>query len=289
MMNILITGANGQLGREIHRQQTLLKPDNTLHFTDKEELDITNPQELKKYTSEGQIDTIINCAAFTDVDGAENDPESAYLINDTAVGNLASIALEKNIRLIHVSTDYVFDGHHYKPYRETDTPRPQGVYGKSKLAGEQRIMKKQAGMIIRTAWLYSPHGKNFVKTISRLVKEKEELKVIYDQIGSPTHAGDLAHAILQILKKSPKNHQLSGIYHYANEGVCSWYDFAKEIARLKGSSCIIHPIESKDWPTPAPRPHYSVFNKQKIKDHFSIPIPYWRDSLGQMLKENQNG
>jgi len=289
MMNILITGSNGQLGREIHRQQTLLKPGTLFYFTDKEELDITNPQELEKTISENQIDTIINCAAFTDVDGAENDPESAYLINDTAVGHLARIALEKNIRLIHVSTDYVFDGHHYKPYRETDTPRPQGVYGKSKLAGEQRIMQKHTGMIIRTAWLYAPHGKNFVKTISRLVKEKKALKVVYDQIGSPTHAGDLAYAILQILKKTPKNHHLSGIYHYANEGVCSWYDFAQEIARLNGSSCIIQPIESKDWPTPAPRPHYSVFNKQKIKDHFNIPIPYWRDSLRQMLTENPNG
>lgn len=287
-MKILITGAHGQLGREIQRQQKLLRPGSTFYFTDIEELDIISPQELEKYTRENQIDTIVNCAAFTDVDGAESDPESAWLINDTAVGNLARLARENHMRLIHVSTDYVFDGHHYKPYQETDTPRPQGVYGKSKLAGEKRIRDNQAGMIVRTAWLYSPYGKNFVKTISRLVREKEELKVVYDQIGNPTHAGDLAHAILQILKKSPEKHPLSGIYHYANEGVCSWYDFAQEIARLYGSSCLIHPIESKDWRTPAPRPHYSVFNKQKIKDHFSIRIPYWRDSLGQMLEEGQN-
>src|SRR6056297_1088338 len=187
-MNILITGANGQLGREIHRQQDLLQPNGTFYFTDKEELDITSLQELQQYAGENRIDTIINCAAFTDVDGAESDPKSAWLINDTAVGNLARLARDKHIRLIHVSTDYVFDGHHYKPYRETDTPRPQGVYEKSKREGEQRIMENQAGMILRTAWLYSAHGKNFVKTISRLVREKAELKVVYDQIGNPTHA-----------------------------------------------------------------------------------------------------
>jgi len=287
-MNILITGAKGQLGREIHRQQILLQPDTAFYFTDQEELDITSQQELAKFADENPIDTIINCAAYTDVDAAESNPEQAYLINDTAVGNLTRLALEKTIRLIHISTDYVFDGIQHKPYRETDTPRPRGIYGKSKLAGEQRIIDNKAGMIIRTSWLYSPHGKNFVNTISRLVREKEELKVVYDQIGSPTHAGDLAHAILEILNYSGEKDLPKDIYHFANEGVCSWYDFAQEIARLRESSCSIRPIESKDWPTPAPRPHYSVFNKQKIKDHFSIHIPYWRDSLAQMLHEDQN-
>jgi len=287
-MQILVTGANGQLGRELHRQQAMLGHGSVFFFTDKEELDITNNNELETYTNQNDIDIIINCAAFTDVDAAETDSASAWLINDTAVENLARIARAKNIRLIHISTDYVFDGLHYKPYQETDTPRPQGIYGKSKLAGEQKIMENQAGMIIRTAWLYSPHGKNFVKTIARLVGEKEALQVVYDQIGSPTHAGDLAHAILQILNNTGYKDTLTGIYHYANEGVCSWYDFAREIARLKQSSCRIHPIESKDWPTPAPRPHYSVLNKQKIKDHFHIQIPYWRDSLQAMLKEQQN-
>ena len=283
-MNILVTGAQGQLGRELYdRQQELLNEGHTLYFTDQPQLDITRYEGLAQYLDQHPTDVIINCAAFTDVDQAESNQESAFLINDTATGHLARLASERNIRLIHISTDYVFDGRSHKPYVETDNPAPQGIYGQSKLAGEQKVIHHQAGMIIRTAWLYSPYGKNFVKTISRLVREKDQLQVIYDQVGSPTYAGDLARAIIHILNTTSNPSVLQGIYHFSNEGVCSWYDFAQEIARIQKSSCHIQPIESKDWPTPAPRPHYSVFNKSKIKNHFQLEIPYWRNSLYQML------
>jgi dTDP-4-dehydrorhamnose reductase len=289
-MNILITGAYGQLGQELKQRTSETENDHdSFFFTDKETLDITLPEHLITFIERHRIDTIVNCAAFTDVDGAESNPEAAWLINDRAVENLARMAVNYNLRLIHVSTDYVFDGTHYKPYQESDQPSPQGVYGQSKWAGEQKIIENKAGMIIRTAWLYSPYGKNFVKTIARLVTEKDALRVVYDQIGNPTHAGDLADAILHILEATRNQKMLEGVYHFANEGVCSWYDFAMEIARLRGSSCAIEPIESKDYPTPAPRPHYSVFNKQKIKEHFNLSIPWWRDSLSLMLKEQLPG
>ena len=289
-MNILVTGAYGQLGQELKQRTSETDKDQpAFFFTDKDTLDITLPDQLFTFVERNRIDAIVNCAAFTDVDGAESNPEAAWLINDQAVENLARTALKYNLRLIHVSTDYVFDGTHYKPYQESDMPSPMGVYGQSKRAGEQKIIDNQAGMIIRTAWLYSPYGKNFVKTIARLVKEKDALRVVYDQIGNPTHAGDLADAILHILDSTREQKMLSGVYHFANEGVCSWYDFAMEIARFRGSSCFIEPIESKDYPTPAPRPHYSVFNKQKIKEHFNLTIPWWRDSLNLMLKEQLPG
>jgi len=289
-MNILVTGAYGQLGQELKQRTSETDKDQpSFFFTDKDTLDITLPEHLFTFVERHRIDAIVNCAAFTDVDGAESNPEAAWLINDQAVENLARTAVNYNIRLIHVSTDYVFDGTHYKPYQESDLPSPKGVYGQSKWAGEQKIIDNQAGMIIRTAWLYSPYGKNFVKTIARLVKEKDALRVVYDQIGNPTHAGDLADAILDILERTSDQKMLSGVYHFANEGVCSWYDFAMEIARLRGSSCFIEPIESKDYPTPAPRPHYSVFNKQKIKDDFNLTIPWWRDSLNLMLNEQLPG
>jgi dTDP-4-dehydrorhamnose reductase len=289
-MNILVTGANGQLGREIQQRTSETDKEHpSFFFTDKETLDITLPEHLITFVERHRIDAIVNCAAFTDVDGAESNPDAAYQINDRAVENLARTAVNYNIRLIHVSTDYVFDGNHYMPYQESDLPSPRGVYGQSKWAGEQKIIQSQAGMIIRTAWLYSPYGKNFVKTIARLVSERDALRVVCDQIGNPTHAGDLADAILHILNTTNDQKMLSGVYHFANEGVCSWYDFAMEIARLIGSSCLIEPIESKDYPTPAPRPHYSVFNKQKIKDHFNLTIPWWRDSLSLMLKDQLPG
>lgn len=285
-MNILVTGAHGQLGQELKQRASQAETEHqSFFFTDKETLDITLPDHLIPFVERNRIDTLVNCAAFTDVDGAETNQQQAWLINDQAVENLAHTAVNNNIRLIHISTDYVFDGKHYMPYQENDLPSPQGVYGQSKWAGEQKIIEKQAGMIIRTAWLYSPYGNNFVKTIARLVDEKESLRVVYDQIGNPTHAGDLADAILHILASTKDQKMLSGIYHFANEGVCSWYDFAMEIKRLRGASCRIEPIESKDYPTRAPRPHYSVFNKQKIKDHFHLTIPWWRESLELMLKE----
>jgi len=284
-MNILITGANGQLGSELKELRKTRSYNNfRFHFTDVDDLDITHKQEVENYVQQYKIDTIINCAAYTDVDGAEENQEAAFLINETAVGYLSEIASEKQIQLIHISTDYVFDGRNYLPYKETDEPLPQSVYGRSKRAGEIKVLDNQAGIIIRTAWLYSSYGKNFVKTISRLSKERDELKVIYDQVGNPTYAGDLAESILKILEKKKEHSILTGIYHFANEGVCSWYDLAMEITEQENTSCTIHPIESKDWPAKAERPHYSLFNKAKIKNDFDITIPYWKDSLKKMLQ-----
>lgn len=254
------------------------------HFTDLPQLDITNKQQIEDYTRHHNIEAIINCAAYTDVDGAENNQEQANKLNDTAVGYLAEIASKHRIQLIHISTDYVFSGQHYLPYQETDEPSPQSIYGLSKLAGEKKILENQAGIIIRTAWLYSSYGKNFVKTISSLSKEKNQLKVVYDQIGNPTAAADLVKTIFTILQNKPPKKLLTGLYHFANEGVCSWYDLAMTIAELEGNQVNIIPIESKDWPTPAKRPHYSVLNKARIKNAFDISIPYWKDSLKQMLK-----
>ncbi|MGM0532274.1 MAG: dTDP-4-dehydrorhamnose reductase [Bacteroidota bacterium] len=283
-MNILVTGANGQLGSEFKDLQSASSYVNfRFRFTDVEDLDITQKQEIEDYFKQHNIDTIINCAAFTDVDGAEENRDAAFLINETAVGYLSEVASENQIQLIHISTDYVFDGRNYLPYKETDETSPESIYGKSKRAGEQKVLEHHAGIIIRTAWLYSPYGKNFVKTISRLSKEKDELQVIYDQVGNPTYAGDLAESTLNILKKKKKNTVLTGIYHFANEGVCSWYDLAMEIIEQEKTSCTIHPIESKDWPAIAQRPHYSVFNKAKIKNDFGLTIPYWKDSLKKML------
>jgi len=285
-MNILITGANGQLGRQIkdYEAASMLEPRFICHFTDLAQLDITNGQQIKDYIRHHNIEAIINCAAYTDVDGAEKNQELAYKLNDTAVGYLSEIASNDRIQLIHISTDYVFSGQHYMPYQETDEPLPQSIYGLSKLAGEKKVLENQAGIVIRTAWLYSSHGKNFVKTISNLSKEKNQLKVVYDQIGNPTYAADLVQTIFIILKHTSPNHPLTGIYHFANEGVCSWYDLAMTITELEGTQVTITPIETKDWPTPAKRPNYSVLNKAKIKNAFDVSIPYWKDSLKQMLK-----
>jgi dTDP-4-dehydrorhamnose reductase len=283
-MNILVTGANGQLGSELKNiYGDPRQSGHKCYFTDVEDLDITKKQETEAFVNKYSIDAIINCAAFTDVDGAEEKQDIACLLNETAVGYLAEISAQNNIQLIHISTDYVFNGENFLPYKESDTPFPQTLYGKSKLAGEEKLTEHNAGLIIRTAWLYSPYGKNFVKTISRLSKEKDQLKVVYDQIGNPTYAGDLALAISRILEKKPGDKILTGIYHYANEGVCSWYDFAREIVDQENTPCEIFPIESKDWPTPAKRPHYSVLNKAKIKQDFDLTIPHWKDSLKKML------
>ncbi|MFW6100126.1 MAG: dTDP-4-dehydrorhamnose reductase [Bacteroidota bacterium] len=284
-MNILVTGANGQLGSELKDlQETGVYNGFRFRFTDAEDMDITNKKALEDFILKHRFDAVINCAAFTDVDSAEENREAAFLINHTAVDHLAKTASENHIQLIHISTDYVFDGRHYLPYKETDEPSPQSVYGKSKRAGEKAILERDAGIIIRTAWLYSPYGNNFVKTISRLSKERDELKVIYDQVGNPTYAGDLAESILKILEKQ-KNSFGSGIYHFANEGVCSWYDLAMEIIEQENTACNIWPIESKDWPSKASRPHYSVFNKAKIKNDFGITIPYWKNSLKNVLQK----
>ena len=289
MMNILVTGFNGQLANEIYNLSEPFSGDAKFFFKTEKELDISKKDEVERFLLDNNIDRIINCAAYTNVDNAEDEKEKAFLVNDKAVDNLATIAQSINIYLIHISTDYVFDGNHYKPYKEDDPTNPVSVYGKSKRAGEVNILEKQAGMVIRTSWLYSQTGKNFVKSIARLSNEREQLKVVFDQVGNPTYAHDLAGVLLKAAT-THKNNLLFGIYHYSNEGVCSWYDFAMEIRNILNIQCDIQPIESKDFPTKAPRPHYSVLNKEKIKTDLQIQIPYWKDSLKEMLKtfNNQN-
>ena len=282
-MNILITGFNGQLANEIYNLSGHYANDANFFFKTEKELDITKKEEVERFLLDNNIDKIINCAAYTNVDNAEDEKEKAFLVNDKAVDNLATLAQSNNIYLIHISTDYVFDGNHYKPYKEDDPTSPVSIYGESKRAGEVNILEKQAGMVIRTSWLYSQTGKNFVKSIARLARERDQLKVVFDQVGNPTYASDLAKVLLKAAL-SPKNKLLYGIYHYSNEGVCSWYDFAIEIRNLLNIQCDIQPIESKDFPTRAPRPHYSVLNKEKIKSDLQIEIPYWKDSLKAMLK-----
>ena len=283
--SILVTGANGQLGSEL-QQLAPLHPE--LHFTfiTRQELDLSAIDTIRAWFANKHFDVIINCAAYTAVDKAETEPDLAHAINGTAVANLATITKAQHSSLIHVSTDYVFAGQNYRPYQETDPTDPQGLYGASKLAGEQALLSinPAKSVIIRTAWVYSQFGNNFVKTMLRLGKERAELGVIYDQVGSPTSARDLAAAILSIIEH-PKLASLTGteIYHYSNEGVCSWYDFAKAIFSYSGLSCLVKPLETKDYPTPAKRPHYSLLNKAKIKHDFEITIPYWQDSLKACL------
>lgn len=282
MSNILVTGSNGQLGSEI---KALSKEYSyNFYFTSKDKLDITNQKQVKEFTQKHSINIIINCAAYTAVDKAEEDEKNADLINHLAVKNLATISKEQNIKLIHISTDYVFDGKAYMPYTEKDKTNPNSVYGKTKLDGEDAMIEINPAnsIIIRTSWVYSSFGANFVKTMLRLGKEKEELGVIYDQVGTPTYARDLAKAILDVLPKI-QNSKLN-IYNYSNEGVLSWYDFAKEIMRMAKLECKVNPIETKDYPTPASRPHYSLLNKAKIKSTFNLDIPYWKDSLDECLK-----
>ena len=283
MFNILVTGANGQLGSEI--KELSANYSYTFYFTCKDDLDITNKKALESFIEKNNITAIINCAAYTAVDKAEGEIELVDRINHQAVFYLASIAKEKNIKLIHISTDYVFDGTNYKPYIETDNTNPQSVYGQTKLDGEKalQIINPANSVIIRTSWVYSSYGNNFVKTMIRLGKEKASLGVIYDQVGTPTYAKDLAKTILDILPKI-NNTQIE-IYNYSNEGVCSWYDFAKEIMKMANLTCKVLPIETIQYPTPAKRPHYSLLNKSKIKNDYNIDIPYWTDSLEHCLKK----
>jgi len=281
MHNILVTGANGQLGSEVRE----LAPnyEGAFFFTDVGELDITDEAALRSYIEANSIDTIINCAAYTAVDKAEEESELADKINRKAVKKMAKIAKEKGIKFIHVSTDYVFDGKAHKPYCEEFQTKPNSVYGQTKLDGEKEMIaiNPHNSIIIRTSWVYSSYGANFVKTMLRLGKERESLGVIFDQIGTPTYARDLAQAILDILPQVA-NERVE-IYHYSNEGALSWYDFAKEIMRMAKLDCTINPIETFEYPTPASRPHYSLLNKAKIKKKFGITIPYWKDSLEACL------
>ena len=283
MLNVLVTGSRGQLGFEI--EEISSKYDYNFFFTNRDSLDITNKTAVKIFIEKNSINAIINCAAYTAVDKAESEKEDADKINHQAVKALALLAKEKDIKLIHISTDYVFDGKNYKPYTEDDATNPASVYGSTKLAGEMALLhvNPKDSIIIRTSWVYSSRGSNFVKTMLNLGKEKKELGVIYDQVGSPTYARDLAKTILDILPKI--DNDKVEIYNYSNEGVLSWYDFAKEIMRMAKLGCIINPIQTKEYPTPAKRPHYSLLNKSKIKKEFNITIPYWKDSLDECLKK----
>ncbi|MBE6458495.1 MAG: dTDP-4-dehydrorhamnose reductase [Alphaproteobacteria bacterium] len=271
---LLITGAKGQLGTELSK----LLPDAIV--SDVSDLDITDKTAVNTYVKEHNVDTIINCAAYTAVDKAEADTELANKINVIGPKNLA----QSGAKIIHISTDYVFDGTSYRPYSETDTPHPVSVYGKTKLAGERAVLDNaKSAIIIRTAWLYSPYGNNFVKTMRRLGAEKSSLRVVCDQVGTPTYAGDLAQAIVDILPQFKEGHR--GVYHFSNQGVCSWYDFAVEIMKQSGLSCQVMPIETRDYPTAATRPFYSVLNKSKIIAEFNVNIPHWKESLEKCLKQ----
>ena len=280
--NILVTGSNGQLGSEI--KELSKNYSYNFFFTDRNNIDITSKDNIKAFCQTNNINVIINCAAYTAVDKAESDVENADLVNRKAVKKLALVSEELNIKLIHISTDYVFDGKNFKPYCEEFQTNPQGVYGKTKLDGENemRDINPKNSIIIRTSWVYSSFGNNFVKTMLRLGKEKKELGVIFDQVGTPTYARDLALTILDIIPQI--NNDKVEIYNYSNEGVLSWYDFAKEIMKMAKLNCKINPIETFEYPTPAKRPHYSLLNKSKMKSAFNIEIPYWKDSLDECLK-----
>lgn len=281
-MNILVTGANGQLGNEIRRRSVGCNHHFT--FTDVAELDITDAAAVLEMASNTKAEFIINCAAYTNVDKAEDDEQTAHLINCTATANLAAAAKQVGATLIHVSTDYVFDGCGCTPYTEEAAVAPTGAYGRTKLAGEQTVAESGCKhIIIRTAWLYSPFGRNFVKTMRTLTAEREHLQVVFDQVGSPTYAGDLADAILHIVEGGTR--EAYGTYHYSNEGVCSWYDFAKEICEMSGNVCEIRPCHSDEFPSKVARPHYSVLDKTKIKTTFGISIPHWKESLAACIKE----
>ncbi len=284
MLNILITGANGQLGNEMQRLGQV-SPHRWI-FTDVAELDITDREAVSRLVAEEQVDVIVNCAAYTAVDRAEEDEATAHKINCEAVENLALAARERDAVLIHVSTDYVFGGEGNRPRTEETATNPLGVYGRTKLAGEEAIRRVGCRhLIFRTAWLYSEFGNNFLKTMLRLTAEKESLQVVFDQVGSPTYAGDLALTIFGIIE-SEKFRTHEGIYHFSNEGVCSWYDFAVEIAQAAGHTrCEIRPCHSEEFPSKVERPAYSVLDKSKIKRDFGIEIPHWRDSMCYCLEK----
>ncbi len=282
MFNILVTGSNGQVGSELKALSS--NYNYNFFFTDRNTIDITNKESIRSFCQTNDINVIINCAAYTAVDKAESDEINADLVNRKAVKKLSIASQELNIKLIHISTDYVFDGKNFKPYCEQYKTNPQGIYGKTKLDGETEMISinPKNSIIIRTSWVYSSFGNNFVKTMLRLGREKESLGIIFDQVGTPTYAKDLAKVILGILPKI--NNEKVEIYNFSNEGVLSWYDFAKEIMKMAKLDCKINPIETFQYSTPANRPHYSLLNKSKIRLAFNIEIPYWKDSLEECLK-----
>ena len=286
-MNILVTGSNGQLGSEIKDIAASYK-NFRFFFMDLPALDICNSIQLAVFIAKNKIDTVINCAAYTAVDAAEENAVIAEQVNGAGVLNLVHALAKVKGKLIHISTDYVFDGSGFLPYQESDSINPIGVYGKTKRIGELAVINGNIdGIVIRTSWLYSAYGTNFVKTMRRLGAERNELDVIYDQIGTPTNASDLAKTCLDILafSKETNINAKGNVYHYSNEGVASWYDFAKAIMELGEIECEVRPVETKNYPTAAKRPHFSVLNKAKIKNDFEIEIPYWRASLARCISK----
>lgn len=286
-MKILITGAKGQLGREMHNVLESEFPGNTL-YTDIAELDLTDAKAVADCVERNEITHIVNCAAYTAVDRAEEDKAQCTAVNVDAVKNIAMAADRIGAKVIHISTDYVFDGNTNRPYKESDKVNPMSQYGTTKRTGETALLALAPdSIIIRTGWLYSPYGKNFVKTMRRLGQEQKQLKVVADQIGTPTYARDLAEAIYRILR----SHQwVEGIFHFSNEGACSWYDFTKEIHRLSGiTGCDVQPIPTEEYPTPATRPFYSILNKSRIRATYDVETPYWVDSLQKCIERIEAG
>lgn len=282
MKNILITGANGQIGRELHHFAPQYSGFNFV-WTDYEELDITSQEQVLQFFQDKQIDACINCAAYTAVDKAESNQETAHKVNVLGAQYLAEACAVKQLPLFHYSTDYVYHSQQNTPFKETDETAPKSVYASTKLEGEKAALAANPNtMVIRTSWVYSSFGHNFIKTMLRLGKDRDQLNVVFDQVGAPTYARDIAAATLNILDRLAKGDleatAIQGIFHYSNEGVTSWYDFALAIFEIAGLSCQVNPIESKDYPTPAQRPPFSVLNKEKIKETFGIQIPHWRTS-----------
>lgn len=281
--HLLVTGCYGQLGSELQRLAPEYADRCRFFFTDKDELDITDREAVRAFVEENSVDIIINCAAFTAVDKAESEPELCDLLNHIAPGYLAEAVAAVGGTMIQISTDYVFDGTSHLPYREDAPTCPATVYGRTKLAGEEAVIRTCAGsMVIRTAWLYSTYGTNFVKTMLRLGRERDRIGVIFDQIGTPTYARDLARAIMLAVDKGI----VPGVYHFSNEGVCSWFDFAQAIHRAAGiADCKVQPLHTDEYPVPAPRPHYSVLDKTKFKETYGMDIPWWEVSLQDCIKE----
>lgn len=283
---ILVTGANGQLGSEL-RELSNKYADYDFTFTDVDDLDITSVDALNAFFSKDKFDFVINCAAYTAVDAAESNQELAFRLNTTAIDLLVEMAGKYGFFLVQISTDYVFDGEKNNPYTEDDVPIPSSTYGKTKLEAERLIIYSDINaIVIRTAWLYSTYGKNYVKSMIKYGNERDEMNIVFDQVGTPTYARDLADTILAIVPQLQKKEKpYREIFHYTNEGVCSWFDFTKQIYNHEGINCKVNPIRTCDYPTPAQRPAYSVLDKTKIKKTFGIDIPYWTDSLDVMLKK----
>jgi len=287
--SILVTGANGQLGQSLQKIAAHY-PDYQFTFVQRDELDLSQADSIAAYFEAHHFETIVNCAAYTAVDKAEEESALAEAINHHAVKQFAEIAKAQDSVLIQIGTDYIFDGTQHRPYVENDAVSPQSVYGASKLRGEQAIQgRAPKGCIIRTSWVYSEFGRNFLKTMLMLGEQRDALNVIFDQVGTPTYATDLAQAIMRVVQGKAADNKESAVpvYHYSNEGVCSWYDFAQSIFALAKIDCALSPIETKDYPTPAKRPHYSVLNKAKIKQDYALNIPYWRDSVQNCLTQLQ--